>query len=68
MTDGFFFSSFFKTMPPLQIRVKIKWIKLKMISVQLLNIADSWCCTDEEETAASYEDRWSKTIMFDLLL
>lgn len=44
-----------------------KWIKLKMTSVQL-DIADSWCCADEEETAASYEDKWSKTILFDLLL
>lgn len=59
---------FLKTMPPLQIRVKNKWIKLKMTSVQLLDIADSWCCADEEETAASYEDKWSKTILFDLLL
>lgn len=39
-----------------------------MTSVQLLDIADSWCCADEEETAASYEDKWSKTILFDLLL
>lgn len=39
-----------------------------MTSVQLLDIANSWCCADEEETAASYEDRWSKTILFDLLL
>lgn len=39
-----------------------------MTSVQLLDIADSWCCADEEETAASYEDKWSKTIPFDLLL
>lgn len=45
-----------------------KWIKLKMTSVQLLDIADSWCCADEEETAASYEDKWSKIIPFDLLL
>lgn len=56
----FFFVLFLKTMPPLQIRVKNKWIKLKMTSVQLLDIADSWCCADEEETAASYEDKWSK--------
>lgn len=39
-----------------------------MTSVPLLDIADSWCCADEEETAASYEDKWSKTILFDLLL
>lgn len=39
-----------------------------MTSVQLLDIANSWWCADEEETAASYEDRWSKTILFDSLL
>lgn len=44
-----------------------KWIKLKMTSVQL-DIANSGWCANEEERAASYEDGWSKTILFDLLL
>lgn len=63
MTDGF---SFFSNNASTPNQGQNKWIKLKMTSVQLLDIANSWCCANEE-TAASYEDKWSKTLL-DLLL